>query len=202
MERDQLRLRHHEQNHRLAHFPSGSWMLRSSPPAPTDLVIRPLQASDDFILLTDLLHRAYADLAHRGMKFLASHQDVAKTRDRCVGSGKDCFIAQLGPRIVGTITIRGPEESSECPHYLRTNICIAGQLGVEPDVQSFGIARALMDAAESRARQRKAIELLGDTSEHAAHLIAWYTRRGFRIIDTVQWSVTNYRSVVFSKSLH
>jgi predicted N-acetyltransferase YhbS len=168
---------------------------------PADLLIRPLNLSNELQAFTELLHRAYGALARQGMRSLASHQSVDTTRDRTTGPGKDTFLAQLDNSVVGTITLRGPEVDSPCEWYRRPEVCIAGQLAVEPALQSQGIARARMDAVEVRARARRFRELAGDTSEHAAHLIAWYTRRGFRPVGHVQWNVTNYRRVVLSQDI-
>ena len=46
------------------------------------MTYRYLRASDDLVALTDLLHEAYAPLAAAGMRFVASHQDVATTQRR------------------------------------------------------------------------------------------------------------------------
>jgi hypothetical protein len=40
-----------------------------------------------------------------------------------------------------------------------------------------------------------------DTAEPAAHLIAFYNRLGYRFIEHAQWRMTNYRSVIMSKTL-
>ena len=58
-----------------------------------------------------------------------------------------------------------------------------------------------MQFIEEHARKRGVTELACDTSEQATHLIAWYTRLGYRFIEHVKWDVTNYRSVVMSKTL-
>ena len=42
---------------------------------------------------------------------------------------------------------------------------------------------------------------LGNTSEHAAGLIAMYVAKGYRFIEYVQCPDVNYRSMIFSKSL-
>ena len=46
-----------------------------------------------------------------------------------------------------------------------------------------------------------AAELALDTSEGADHLIAWYERIGFRIVEYAQWKGKRYRSVIMSKTL-
>jgi hypothetical protein len=58
-----------------------------------------------------------------------------------------------------------------------------------------------MDFVEHHAACDGAHEMALDTSEHAHHLIEIYKNRGYRFVEYAQWSVTNYRSVVLSKSL-
>lgn len=54
---------------------------------------------------------------------------------------------------------------------------------------------------ESEALARGATELALDTAEPAVHLRACYDKMGFRFIEHTDWSTTNYRSVILSKSL-
>jgi ribosomal protein S18 acetylase RimI-like enzyme len=74
-------------------------------------------------------------------------------------------------------------------------------MGIEPSLQGQGIASALMLCAEQYASQTGALEMSLDTAETATHLIAWYERLEYQIIEHVQWDVTNYRSVVMGKKL-
>jgi hypothetical protein len=60
----------------------------------------------------------------------------------------------------------------------------------------------MMDIVEEEARHIKNVkEVALDTAETAYHLIDYYKKREYRYIETVQWDVTNYKSVVLSKSL-
>jgi hypothetical protein len=47
-----------------------------------DWEIRRARHDEDWVALTELLHRAYAPLASRGMRYLARHQDADVTRRR------------------------------------------------------------------------------------------------------------------------
>jgi ribosomal protein S18 acetylase RimI-like enzyme len=58
-----------------------------------------------------------------------------------------------------------------------------------------------MELVEDRARRTGADEIALDTAEEAGVLIAWYQRLGYRLVDTADWEITNYRSVVLSKRL-
>jgi GNAT superfamily N-acetyltransferase len=80
-------------------------------------------------------------------------------------------------------------------------VVTCAQFGVRPDLQRQGLGAAMMDFVEAEARRHGAGELALDTAEGALHLVDWYRRRGHRPVETVQWPVTDYRSVVLSKAL-
>jgi GNAT superfamily N-acetyltransferase len=163
------------------------------------VTIRRLTEHDSLDDLTELLHRAYAQLADMGLKFVATYQDVEVTRKR-IAKGI-CLVAVLDDQIVGTITFYPKEIGKPTPWMERPDVAVIGQMGVEPSLQGQGIASMLMQAAEDCARDNGAAELALDTAEPATHLIAWYTRLGYRFIEYMQWDVTNYRSVVMSKTI-
>jgi GNAT superfamily N-acetyltransferase len=166
----------------------------------TDAVtLRTFGPADDISALTALLHRAYAPLAARGMRYLASHQDDATTLRRI--SGGECWVAQAAGQLVGTITLRDAAHTSGCPWYDRPDVASFGQFAVDPDWQRRGVGTLLVQHVERRAREKSVAELALDTAETADDLIAFYTRRGYRFIEHVCWDVVNYRSVVMSKTL-
>jgi GNAT superfamily N-acetyltransferase len=166
---------------------------------PDGIVIRRLDPADSITDLTDLLHRAYRPLAEAGMRFLATHQDEEVTRRR-IAKG-ECYVAVREGRVVGTIVFRDPAATTGCPYYERPGVSCLNQFAVEPELQKHGIGSALMDAVEARAREVGATEIALDTAETATHLIRYYSGRGYRIVDTTRWEVTNYRSVVMSLHL-
>lgn len=163
------------------------------------MLIRELRPDDSLEELTALLHRAYKQLADMGLRFLATHQDVETTRRR-IAKGV-CFVAEEDGRIIGTITYNPPGTSKGSPYIESSGAGHVQQMGIEPSLQGQGIASALMRHAESFARATGATEMSLDTAETATHLISWYERLGYRIIEQVQWEVTNYRSVVMGKRL-
>lgn len=146
-----------------------------------------------------MLNAAYAPLASRGMRFVASWQDEKTTRERCLGGTS--FVAEAGGLIVGTVTCYGPGQANGSPWYDRPDVASIGQWAVDPAWQGRGIGRLLLDAAEDCARALGARHLALDTSEHAAELIATYEKRGYSFVEHVQWNETNYRSVILSKPL-
>lgn len=165
------------------------------------VVLRRLAEDDSLAELTALLHRAYAPLAAQGLRYVASAQDVEITRRRA--SAGECWVAESGGRIVGTITFYPPRPHSDerAPaFYRRGDVARFGQLAVDPGHQGGGIAARLLDLAERRAAEAGAVELACDTAESAAALIALYERRGYRIVDRADWRPsTNYASVVLAR---
>ena len=161
--------------------------------------IRPISETDSLSELTELLHRAYKVLADMGLRFMATHQSVEETGKR-VKKGS-CFIAEIDSAIIGTITYYPPSVVRGSPWLNRHDVALFGQLAVEPRLQRRGIASRLVDHVENVAHNDGAVELALDTAEPATHLIEWYAKLGYRFIEYVQWDVTNYRSVVMSKTV-
>lgn len=166
-----------------------------------DVQIRRIAESDSVEDLTELLHRAYKVLADMGFRFFATYQTPEQTQDR-INSG-ECYVGILDGKIIGTVTFYpNPRTSANDPEwYRRPDISYFGQFAVEPSLQRSGLGSRLMDFVENLARERGIAEIALDTAEGAHHLRDYYTRRGYRFIEYVQWDVTNYRSVVMSKEL-
>jgi GNAT superfamily N-acetyltransferase len=166
---------------------------------PPGFELRPLAETDSLEELTELLHLGYKRLADMGLRFVATYQDVETTRKR-VGEGA-CWVAASGGRLVGTITLYDTTRASGCAWYERPEVACFGQFTVHPDMQGSGVGSAMMELVERLAREGGATELALDTAEPAEHLIRYYKNRGYRFIEYVQWDVTNYRSVILSKTL-
>lgn len=162
--------------------------------------IRALNADDSYEEITHLLHKAYKPLAEMGLRFVATYQDVAMTKERCL-EGKTFVLTDDSERICGTITMYAPENDSACNYYKRNDVWKFGQFAVLPELQKMGFGGRLMDYVEKEAKSIGAKELALDTSENATHLIEYYTKRGYEFREFVQWDVTNYRSVILSKKL-
>lgn len=177
-------------------------VVERTPPKSLKVMIRPFSANDCMAALTQLLHRAYAPLADRGMRYLASYQDEAMTRTR-VNEG-ECYVAvdDTGS-VIATVTLMPPgvPHYEGCDYYRKSGVARFGQFAVEPTRQGCGIGSMLMEHIEHRAAEFGATELACDTSENASHLIAMYIKRGYSLIGAADWDVTNYRSVILSKPL-
>lgn len=162
-------------------------------------LIRALRSSDSLSDLTNLLHASYRRLADMGLRYMATDQSEAVTRER-IEQGT-CLVAELDGRICGTILFRDTANTRGCSWYDRSDVASLGQFAVDPVIQARGIGRQLLHEAEELAIAAGAAELALDTAESATHLVEWYTRLGYRFIEYAQWSHTNYRSVILSKGL-
>lgn len=163
------------------------------------VVIRPIMETDSLEELTELLHRAYRPLAEMGLRFFATYQTPADTRERITGAY--CLVGLKDGELVATITYYGPQQSNGPDWYNRPDVAHFGQFAVDPTLKQEGLGGLLLSLVEEHARQCGIKELALDTSEKATHLIEYYTKKGFRFIQYHQWGVTNYRSVVMSKKL-
>ena len=171
---------------------------RSVPP---DVTIRLLEPTDSIEELTEVLHRAFKSLADMGLHFTAVDQSPQVTRQ--VIKDAECYVAVLKGRIVGTCTFKckKTDQTTGSPWLDHPDVVSHTQLAVDPDLPAMGIARALHDVIEDRARELGATEIALDTAENAKHLVRLYQWSGYRIVDTAYAVHTNYRSVVMSKRL-
>lgn len=149
--------------------------------------------------LTKILHSAYRPLAEQGMKYLATHQSPEITLSR-LKSGES-FLGFLSDELISTITLVEAREGESCEYYRKPGVYFFTQFAVKPDCQKLGIGSYLMDFIEDHAKFSGAKYLALDTSERAIDLINLYSKRNYKLVDYVQWDVTNYRSVVLSKEL-
>ena len=161
--------------------------------------IRQLHEDDSIADLTALLHRAYKQLLDMGLRYLATHQSVEVTQRR-IAEGC-CFVAVMDRRVVGTVTYSFPSSWPGVPWFDQPGVASVGQFAVEPELQRQGIGSALIGHVEELASRDRATELSLNTAEGAAHLIAYYGKRGYRIVDYTDATMPNYRSVIMSKRL-
>jgi predicted N-acetyltransferase YhbS len=162
------------------------------------LLIRPFDDHDDLHELTALLHRAYAPLSVLGLNYTAVDQTVEMTRRR--NASGQCLVAEDSDGIVGTILYTRRVDPCQCVEF--TRMASIHQFAVEPLMQKNGIGRTLMTACEALALHDGETSLALDTAEPASHLVAAYSRWGFRTVSHVCWPGKVYRSVVMVKTLH
>ena len=149
--------------------------------------------------LTELLHKCYGPLAAEGMRYLASHQSAETTADR-LSQGKS-FLAFHDQRIVGCITLSFDGNDEASAWYKRPEVCFFQQFAVCADYQSRGVGRLLLHEVYLAAKESGCTELALDTSVHADKLIRYYQKKDFELVEMADWSVTNYQSVVLSKTI-
>jgi GNAT superfamily N-acetyltransferase len=168
--------------------------------ADSELVIRALQPGDSMAELTDLLRRAYRQLADLGLRYMATWQSEDVTRSRAAAG--TCFVAVQAGRLAGTIVLEASAPHLGNAWYRRPEVMTFHQFGVLPELQRRGIGAALLERVRVEALRAGARELALDTAEPAAHLITLYTRLGYRSVDHDRGADVNYRSVIMSRYLH
>ena len=99
------------------------------------------------------------------------------------------------------MTLTDADKTQGSAFYNRPDVASFGQFAVRPSHQRRGIASTLMNLVEQRAKEKGVRQLALDTSENAAGLIEMYKARGYQFVEYIQWDVTNYRSMVFAKTL-
>jgi len=161
--------------------------------------IRECRLPDDLPALTELLHRAYAELAARGLKFVATHQ-TPETTEKRVKAGR-CFVAEANGVILGTITVQRSKPEGRLATYREPTTFIFGQFGVDPTMRGKGIGRALHEQALRFAAANGGTAMALDTAAPARHLIELYSRWGYREVGRHSWDSTNYESVIMKKDL-
>jgi uncharacterized damage-inducible protein DinB/GNAT superfamily N-acetyltransferase len=169
------------------------------------LHIRPLAARDSLDGLTDLLHRAYAPLAARGMNFTAATQTVEVTRKRAAEG--QCFVAEHQGKPVGTVTVSGPYDldgapwAQDVPWFRDRDTAHFHQFAVDPALQRRGVGRRLVAACERWAREQGYTRMALDTAQPAVELRGLYRRLGYAEVGQVQWQGKSYGSVILQKML-
>lgn len=172
------------------------------PPTAEDVEILPFnEARDSYDEVTRFLHAAYRGLAEMGLNYVAATQDAATTRGR-IAAAAACWVAHQAGSIVGTICYYGESPSADHPDwYRRGDVSFFGQFGVEPSLQGSGIGSRLLAAAEARAIADAKTEFACDTAEPAHHLVAYYSRLGFRVVGRHRWPHAVYDSLILSKRI-
>lgn len=164
-----------------------------------NLQIRPCRLPDDTVVLTEMLHRAYAELAARGLRYWATYQTPEVT-ERRIKDGYG-FVAEWEGQLAGTITVRRSDPRSRTATYREAGTFTFGQFGVDPAFRGRGIGRALHEHIIRFAEAQGATAMALDTAVPATHLIALYAKWGYREVERCQWDDTNYPSVILRKEL-
>ncbi len=161
------------------------------------LTLRPLTPKDSIHELTEVINAAFAMRKEQGLQYAGVNQNAAGTRRR-IKNG-ECYVAIVNERIVGTGTIHPPGSRHGNPWYRHPRVARFSQLAVHPDYRGQGIARELLWVCEARAVEMGAAAICLDTSEYATELIEYFERCGYKIVDRMILSHTNYPSVILCK---
>ena len=125
--------------------------------------------------LKRLLEAAYrGDSARRGWNHEADILD-----DERIAPGE--LEAMLDDPNVTLLVARDGGDLAGCVAVTRKDSQLAylGMLCVRPDLQSAGLGRRLLDAAEDRARAQQIAAMEMTVIDSRDTLIAWYERRGY-----------------------
>ena len=130
----------------------------------------------DIEALHDLVHRAYrGDAARAGWTHEADLLDGQRTDRAALAAtlgdpGQRILVAEDGARLSGCVQLSNPAPG----------IAYLGMLSVDPVVQSRGLGRQLIEAAEQTARSEFGAAVIEMTViAQRAELIAYYERRGY-----------------------
>ncbi|MCH4886237.1 GNAT family N-acetyltransferase [Acidaminobacter sp. JC074] len=163
--------------------------------------IRLISKEDSISDLTSLVNKSYKLLADMGLNYLAATQGDEITLKRSQKAYK-CFIGICEDQMIATLSLYAPKPSDKSGWYNRDFVAKVGQFAVLPQYQKLGIGSMMMDLAEVEAGQIEGVtEVALDTAETAYHLIKMYEKRGYKYIETVDWDITNYKSIIMSKRL-
>jgi GNAT superfamily N-acetyltransferase len=163
------------------------------------MLIRSLRIDDDLGDITEMLHRAYAALGARGLRYNATHQSPEVTARRLVRGYP--ILAENDGRIVGTLTVYRPDPNHTAMVYRDAETYHFGQFGVDPEFRGRGLGRALHSKAIDYAGGQGARFMALDTAAPATELIALYERWGYRICERISWDSTNYESVLMRRKI-
>jgi len=166
------------------------------------ITTRLLSPSDDFAEVYGVIRRAYGEVLEKyGVGYTATRQNMDEVKART--DKGDCFVALYDGEIAGVIVLYRREESSRWRNwYAEPGVGACGLFAVDPPLQGKGVGKALLQAAETRARELGMKEMALDTAEPVPYAVPYYQSRGFRFVEIVQWEGNAYRNVMLSKTLN
>jgi GNAT superfamily N-acetyltransferase len=112
-----------------------------------------------------------------------------------------CYVAVAGDRLVGTMTLEGPDHGSDCATYRRSTVASLHQFAVDPMVQGRGCGEEMLQFAQRRARELGYCTLALDTPSRATHLLTFYQSQGFRRVAEFRKADKPYWSTVLCKTV-
>ena len=144
--------------------------------------------------LADLLHEAFEERLHQGLKFSCSYLTADELKRRSCGSivlvAKDTDNGLL----IGTVTIQINRERSHSWAY-------HSNLAIKPEKKHSGIASQLFSSLIEIALSHNCEYIKSDTAIGANSSVKWHLKNGFKIVGLDSFSSTNYYSYVFRRQL-
>ena len=126
-----------------------------------------------------------------GLNYTASYQDEHTTAQR-VKNGR-AFVLLDDQQIIGTILFTTNN------HKTGLNTAYISQFAIDPLYKKMGLGSQLIDYCENLAEADGFEGIQLDTAIPADHLVQWYIRRGYKIVDTVHWDGKTYDSYILEK---
>ena len=138
-----------------------------------------------------LVNAAYKELSDMGLNYTATYQDEDTTLER-INKGR-AFIVSDNQEIIGTILFSAEN------HKTGRRTAYVGQFAVDPRYKKMGLGSHLMDYCEKLAEDEGFEGIQLDTAIPATHLVRWYQKRGYEVVDTVHWEGKTYDSYILEK---
>ncbi len=145
--------------------------------------------------LAQLYHEAFQERFDQGMnficssytpKYLAEHFDDAII---LVALDKDHNDALAGAAV---LRIKHDDRGT-CGYFT--------DIGIKPEYKRHGIGSKLLKQHVAEAKANGCSFVMSDTAVGAKSSVKWHLRNGFRIVELLSWSNTNYYSYNFRKQL-
>jgi GrpB-like predicted nucleotidyltransferase (UPF0157 family)/GNAT superfamily N-acetyltransferase len=161
--------------------------------------IAPYEAQFAIPAITEFVHRGYASVAARGLRFVATHQTDGVTHDRIVRG--QTFLGTQDDALISIISVYGPRHDRSVATYRDPHTAYFGHFTVDPSLRRSGVGSLMVEHAERYARSIGFDYMALDTAEPATDLLAYYAKRGYEIVERVKWDEVNYPSMIMRKEL-
>jgi predicted acetyltransferase/ribosomal protein S18 acetylase RimI-like enzyme len=154
--------------------------------------------AEDVTSITNLLHDAYAPSGTAGMNYSAVDQAESETLRRLRRA--IALIGVMRDQIIATGTVYLESVRGISVTYRALDTAHFGQFAVAPTLQGTGIGGDLLSRLEAIAKDAGKVLIACDTAVPAQKLVRYYRRRGYEVVERVQWSGKTYQSEVYGNS--
>ena len=150
--------------------------------------------------ITEVIHDAYTEREKQNLHF-AAFKSTPKENAQKIIDGK-CFVALDGSKVVGVVFLRCPScqylinKNGKEKWYCDKNYGTVINLSVKEKYKSRGIGRKLLERLIEECKKQKLDSIMIDTSSKLKRLNKFYDSYGFKKVDYISWSTTNYYTVI------